>query len=236
MPTFKTYLTLLRVSNLPTVWSNVLTAALLCNAPFSWITLIVLMLSLSLFYCGGMAFNDICDADIDLLQRPSRPIPAHRITRRAASLLTLMLFICAFALLLATPHQTSAIIAGALLLACILFYDLFHKGNPASVMVMAACRAMVYVVAGYAITETVNQALMVIATIQFGYIILVSLTARYENNLKAGFAFPMIPFMLAGICLIDGIYLAVTLSSYWLVVGAGGMVLTLFGQRFVRGD
>jgi 4-hydroxybenzoate polyprenyltransferase len=66
--------------------------------------------------------------------------------------------------------------------------------------------------------------------------VLISLTARYENTRTDAFPFPLIPIMLAGICLLDGIYLAVTLSWFWLFAGSGWTALTMLGQRYVRGD
>ena len=46
--------TLCRASNLPTVWTNVLAAALLSGADAGPGTIGLLALSLSAFYCGGM--------------------------------------------------------------------------------------------------------------------------------------------------------------------------------------
>ena len=43
-----------RVSNLPTVWTNVLAGVVLSGAPLSLGITLVLMLALSLFYVAGM--------------------------------------------------------------------------------------------------------------------------------------------------------------------------------------
>jgi 4-hydroxybenzoate polyprenyltransferase len=235
MASFRTYIELCRISNLPTVWSNVLAAVVLSGEPFSWSAFTVLALSLSLFYSAGMALNDIFDAAIDRIQRPSRPIPSGRITPLAAYLLTGGLFVAAFILLFTFPHR-SAVFAGFVLLLLIVLYDRFHKGHPASVLLMAGCRTMVYVVSGYALAGKISGAVLIVAMIQFGYIVCISVTARYENHRSTPFPFPVIPLMLAGICLVDGIFLAAVTSPFWLAIGACGMLLTLFGQRFVRGD
>lgn len=235
MAILRTYIELCRISNLPTIWSNVLAAVIMSGEPFSWLAFTALALSLSLFYSAGMALNDICDAGIDRIQRPVRPIPSGRITPLAAYLLTGSLFVAAFMLLLAFPHR-SAVFAGFVLLLLIVLYDRYHKGHPASVLLMAACRAMVYVVSAYALAGMVSGAVLTVAMIQFGYIVCISVTARYENHRSTPFPFPVIPLMLAGICLVDGIFLAVVMSPIWLAAGACGMLLTLFGQRFVRGD
>ncbi len=235
MTSLRTYIELCRVSNLPTVWSNVLAAVILSGEPFSLGAFFTLALSLSLFYSAGMALNDICDAGIDKVQRPTRPIPSGKITPVAAYLLTGGLFVTAFLLLLTFPH-ISSVVAGVVLLVLIILYDAYHKGNPSSVLLMAACRAMVYVVSACAIVGMVSCTVLTVAMIQFGYIVCISVTARYENRRSTPFPFQVIPLMLAGICLVDGIFLAVVMSPYWLSVGACGMLLTLFGQRFVRGD
>jgi 4-hydroxybenzoate polyprenyltransferase len=235
MATLKTYTELIRVSNLPTVWSNVLAAILLAGEPFSWVNFLLLTLSLSLFYSAGMVLNDICDADIDRIQRPTRPIPSGRITSGAAYLLSSVFFSSAFLFLLPLPHR-SAVAAGGVLFLLIIIYDLRHKGNPASVLIMAGCRLMVYVVCSYAASGIINLAVLTVAVIQFVYVVCISVMARYENQRPVPFPFPVIPAMLAGICLVDGIFLAITLSPIWLAAGAGGLALTLIGQRFVRGD
>lgn len=235
MAALKSYIELCRISNLPTIWSNVLAAVILSGEPFSWSAFTALALSLSLFYSAGMALNDICDAGIDRIQRPVRPIPSGRITLRAAYLLTGGLLVAAFMLLLTFPHK-SAVAGGFVLLLLIILYDRYHKGHPASVLLMAACRAMVYVVSAYALAGMVSGIVLTAAMIQFGYIVCISVTARYENRRPTPFPFPVIPLMLAGICLVDGIFLAVVMSPIWLAAGACGMLLTLFGQRFVRGD
>ena len=235
MTSLRTYIELCRISNLPTIWSNVLAAVVLSGEAFSWETFTVLALSLSLFYSAGMALNDICDAAIDRVQRPARPIPSGRVTPAAAYLLTGGLFVTAFIPLLAFPHR-SAVFAGFALLLQIILYDVYHKGNPASVLLMAGCRVMVYVVSACAIIGAVSSTVLTVAMIQFCYIVCISVTARYENQRPTPFPFPVIPLMLAGICLVDGIFLSVALSPYWLAVGVCGMLLTLLGQRIVRGD
>jgi 4-hydroxybenzoate polyprenyltransferase len=237
MSLFTAYLTLFRVSNLPTVWSNVLTALLLCGESFSWIMAIVLLMSLSLFYSGGMLLNDICDVEIDTLQRSTRPLAAGIIRLKVAKMVTALLFISAFGLLLFLPHALSAVSAAVVLAGLIVLYDRYHKGNPSSVLLMAGCRLMVYLVASSGVTGGVNQIVLIVALCQFGYIMLLSCVARYENRLPHAFSFPLIPLLLAGICLVDGLSLSLILRSpFWLVGGVGGLLITLAGQKYVRGD
>ena len=79
-PSLETLLKLGRVSNLPTVWTNVLAGTVLAaGAVQGWRTGLV-MLAMSLFYIGGMYLNDYFDRAIDATERPQRPIPAGDIS------------------------------------------------------------------------------------------------------------------------------------------------------------
>src|SRR5436190_17496916 len=78
-PRRRTYLLLSRVSNLPTVWSNVL-AGLVAGSAFPGsvttpATVALLILGASAFYTGGMFLNDAFDAPFDRRARPERPVP-----------------------------------------------------------------------------------------------------------------------------------------------------------------
>ena len=50
-----------RISNLPTVWTNVLAGALLAGGGLADVRVPLLMLALSMFYLGGMFLNDAFD-------------------------------------------------------------------------------------------------------------------------------------------------------------------------------
>ena len=70
-----------RISNLPTVWSNVLAGLVLVGAPIFTTTPLVLTLAATLFYVGGMFLNDAYDAEVDAKERAERPIPAGEVER-----------------------------------------------------------------------------------------------------------------------------------------------------------
>ena len=42
--------------------------------------------------------------------------------------------------------------------------------------------------------------------------------------------------MIAGMAVVDGILLAIFVGPAWLAVGIALMLLTRFGQQYVRGD
>jgi 4-hydroxybenzoate polyprenyltransferase len=235
MGTIKAYLDLCRVSNLPTVWTNVLAAGLLASGRFEPASFLLLGVALSGFYLAGMSLNDVCDLEHDRLHRPSRPIPSGRVSLRQAGILTVALFVAGMSLLLAAPHLSGAA-AGVLLLLAIVAYDLRHKGNPFSVLLMASCRFLVFVVTSLALTGQLPPWVLVAGGVQFVYVVAISLVARHENSRASAFSFPVIPAMLAGISLLDGIVLAILFSFPWLLAGLAGSLLTWAGQRHVRGD
>ena len=232
---WKALLELCRVSNLPTVWTNVLAAAVLATGRFPLAGYLLAALSLSLFYCAGMVLNDIYDAEVDRQARSTRPIPSGRVLLPPAQALVRLLFAAAFGSLLFLPYRRSAL-AALLLTVAIIAYDRWHKGHPASVLLMALCRFLVFMVAALALSGRVAPAVVAAGLAQFLYVIILSLVARWENRRPQRFSTPVIPLMIAGISLVDGLVLAIVAAPAWLLAGVGGMVATLLGQRLVRGD
>lgn len=235
MAACKAYLDLCRVSNLPTVWTNVLAASLLATGQFPVAPYLLLALALSLFYMGGMSLNDVCDLRFDRRARPSRPIPSGRISARAALVFSAALF-AAGLLLVGLAPRIEGLAAALLLLAVIVAYDLHHKGNPYSVLLMAACRLLVFVVTALALTGQLPAAVLAAGMAQFAYVVAISLVARREQARGRPYAFPVIPAMLAGIALLDGVVMAILVAPPWLAAGVAAALMTWVGQRFVRGD
>ena len=143
-------LELSRVSNLPTVWTNVLAAWIIASGSdgrwtpaLGW-----LLLGASLIYSAGMILNDACDAAWDRDHRPERPIPSGRIRLRMVWIigLTWLLGGAAIMILLGCASWLMTL----LLLAAIVAYDVYHKPWAGSVIVMGACRTLLYLAAGSA--------------------------------------------------------------------------------------
>lgn len=231
----KPILDLCRISNLPTVWTNVLAAVVLSGVPFSWFNFFMLALSMSLLYSGGMCLNDICDVDRDHTKKPFRPLPSGKISIKLAYIFTAALFVIALSLLFAFPYK-AAIHAGFLLVVVIVTYDIFHKSHPLSVFLMATCRLMIFVVSALAVSGAVGLLVAMAGSFQFLYTLAISVAARHENRKQMPYNFPAIPAMIACISLLDGIVLAILASPAWLVAGIGGAALTHAGQNYIRGD
>jgi len=94
-----------------------------------------------LLYWSGMALNDLADADLDEVERPERPIPSGRISRRAAGVTAGLL--AAGGIVAAGVFGGRRSVAVAIPLAgAIATYNLVAKSGPFGPAVMAACRGL----------------------------------------------------------------------------------------------
>ena len=184
----KQYAALTRISNLPTCWTNVLTGSVIgsmaASSPLVILPVVVLSIIISLFYMAGMALNDLMDLKIDQQQRPDRPIASGRISPRSALIFTILLFDTATILLLIYfPH---CIYLALLLTAMIILYDLTHKRFACSIIFMASCRALIYVISAYAAfgdsTREFWTDTAISSTILALYIAFMTMIARSENK------------------------------------------------------
>lgn len=91
-------------------------------------------------YAGGVGINDVLDAARDAAQRPGRPIPSGRLSRRTAALLCLGLL--ALGVAAAFIAQRAAGICAAALAGVILLYDGPLKRTPLAPPAMGLCRAL----------------------------------------------------------------------------------------------
>lgn len=239
MPSVKTLLTLGRISNLPTVWMNVLCAAVLSTtltqAPLDWCAVLWLLLAMSCFYTAGMALNDVFDRHWDAERQPYRPIPSGRISALGATVWGLGLFAAGFAFLALTP-QVSGMLVGLVLAGVIVLYDWLHKRHWSTVLLMSLTRLGVYLVTSVALLGEVPALVWLIGALQMVHTLSVTVVARWENSRSVDLNFPLIPWMIAAMALLDGVFLALVVHPIWLLVGLGLMGATRFGQRYVRGD
>ena len=196
------WLHLARISNLPTAWTNVTAAWLLAGGALLDVRLAWLLLAASLIYTGGMILNDAADVAFDREHRKERPIPSGQVRASTAWAVSCgMLFAGG---VIALGFGANLQITG-LLLGAVVFYDLYHKRWAGSVIVMGACRLLLYLMAASAVAPF-SFASQKLALSFFGA------AWHYETGpLPAG---PMLvlPFALALGCYIVGITVAARLE------------------------
>lgn len=172
---FVTFLRLARVSNLPTVWSNVLAASVLAGSlRFGELTVVVL--AMSALYMGGMMLNDAFDSRVDAKEQPWRPIPAGETDVSTVWSLGSLLLAAGVALLTTFGAQASA--AAVALMSTIILYNVWHKGNPLSPVIMGACRAFVYVGTALAAGAALSSAIAVSALSLMAYVAALTAVAK----------------------------------------------------------
>jgi 4-hydroxybenzoate polyprenyltransferase len=169
-----------RVSNTPTTVSDTVAGAVLVSAGVAAGPVAVVAVAIALFYTAGMILNDVMDLAIDRRERPERPLPSGQVSVRAAVVAVIALFVAGEVLLLLEGWR--AALAGLGLIALIALYDAWHKGNAISPLLMAACRAMVYVVAGLAIADTLNAELWGAAALLLVYVVGLTQVAKAEGS------------------------------------------------------
>jgi heme O synthase-like polyprenyltransferase len=177
---WRAWLQMARVSNTPTTVSNTVAGAVLVSTTAAAGTVAVVAVAIALFYTAGMILNDVFDEAIDRRERPERPLPSGRVSHQAALLAVVVLFV-AGELLLALEGWRP-VVAGLGLIGLIVLYDAWHKGNALSPLLMAACRLMVYVIAGLAVASALNTELWGAAALLFVYIVGLTQVAKAEGG------------------------------------------------------
>jgi 4-hydroxybenzoate polyprenyltransferase len=239
--TLRTLLDLGRVSNLPTVWTNVLGGTVLSGGRLDPLSLGCLGLGASFFYVGGMFLNDAFDREFDAKHRRERPIPSGRATA-AKVFATGFLLLGAGLGLVATAGALAAgsrsllpwrpLAAGTALAGLIVFYDAFHKGHSYGPVVMGLCRAALYLLAASTLGH-LGGPVVVGALLLLAYVVGLTAVARKEarNPRLRGVVGPLI----AGISILDAALIALAGPAWLAAVAALGFPLTLAAQRYVKG-
>lgn len=279
-----------RVSNLPTVWTNVLAGLVLGGTHIAGSLYALLGLAFSLLYVAGMYLNDAFDREIDARERPERPIPSGLVAPNTVFGFGFLLLAGGLVLLMMIgfghPDGTGwrGPLAGAALAGAILVYDAWHKGNPLSPLLMGFCRMLVYIGAAVAASTLLSREVIVAALVSLSYLIGLTYAAKQEtlthieNLWPLGFlAVPIVyalsvaasgfagllfaaaflvwlahalSFLLgrgkrdvgravvsliAGICLLDAVFIVGAGEPGWAGLAAGAFLLTLALQRRIAG-
>jgi 4-hydroxybenzoate polyprenyltransferase len=174
-----TLLRLGRVSNLPTVWTNALAATVIAGGDPLSPRAGLALLAMTLFYVGGMYLNDAFDRGVDARERPGRPIPAGEIA--ASSVFGIGFGLLGASLVLMALCGSAALVPALALSAVIVFYDMHHKGNPLSPVVMSLCRLLVYVGAAAAAVGFVPTAVWIAGLAMAAHVAGLTYAAKQES-------------------------------------------------------
>jgi 4-hydroxybenzoate polyprenyltransferase len=234
----KTWLQLGRVSNLPTVWTNVLAGILLAGGTARPALVVTLAAAMSFFYVGGMFLNDAFDQKFDAKLRPDRPIPSGKISAAEVYaigfglLLAGMAVLVAEAFLLGGRHSWSPLGGGAALGGAVVAYDAWHKHNPLSPLLMGLCRVLVYVTAALAVAPAVGMNVLGGSAVLLAYLIGLTFIAKQENLAQLRnlwpLAFLLVPFVY---CASFALHSVVGAVLYAALLGWVGFSVLLVRKR-----
>lgn len=262
MSVVKAWLELGRISNLPTVWSNVVHGMSVAyfisvvapiqeaypdDAPpvdtqnltnllnYGFMALV----AMSLMYTGGMVLNDACDARLDAKERPARPIPSGRVSRRSAWIGATVLLGSGWCCTLV--YRPEMQMWAAVLVAVIVGYNFLHRVRFLGLILMPACRGLVIWVSALAINSGIGieddlprvyGSVLAIAC----YTLIVTLIAWGEALPSMGKLARWVGVLIAGMALVDAgfAWQMGMVPMAWFCVGCG--VATLTAQRWVRGS
>jgi 4-hydroxybenzoate polyprenyltransferase len=182
-PKLKALLDLGRISNLPTVWTNVLAMWLLAGGGEHVLRLFPLILGASLIYMAGTTLNDAIDVKFDREYRPERAIPSGVLTEQQVWIIGLAEMGVGALILLVMAKVSFFWLF--LLCVAIFVYDFIHKANPKSIYVMGACRAFLYFTAASSVLEAsidLSFTILIWGAAILAYIAGLSLVARGEST------------------------------------------------------
>ena len=182
------FLLLVRLPNIFTTPTNILTGYFAVSLP-SWnvdaLQLSYLIFSSALLYVAGIVFNDYFDIEIDLRERPYRPLPSKSITTKKALLIGIISLLSAN--LLAFLAGVSSFVVSIVLSAIIIGYDYRLKNTLIGPIVMGSTRSLNIILgaspalfAAILTNENILVRIMFVSLSLFAYVLSISLLSRKE--------------------------------------------------------
>ena len=228
--TIGNYLQLMRAPAVFTALSNIFAAhIILTQGEIVWPGLLLLLGSSAALYSAGMALNDWFDYDVDLLERPGRPLPSGRISRHHALLFGGLLLICGIGLAALAGSRSFYLALG--IVTMVLVYDGALKRTVAGGLAMGGCRYLNWLL-GFSLLPLTEQSLLIPIPI-FIYIMALTLLSREEESAKNK---SIVIFTAAGILLatlaVTGLGTVAGTVAGWkitlIVIGTGFLIYRLW--------
>jgi 4-hydroxybenzoate polyprenyltransferase len=142
MTRIKPYLQLVRLPNLFTAAADSLAGWLIVRgsleSPGRWLPLVLASVAI---YAAGIVLNDVFDYEVDLRERPNRPLPSGRVSRRFAAWFG-GISLAMGPILASFSGSTTSLIVAVVLAGCVLAYDAGLKRTVLGPEAMGACRGL----------------------------------------------------------------------------------------------
>ncbi len=173
-------------------------------------------------YLGGMVLNDVFDATLDAVERPERPIPSGRVTRKSAGIFGAILMLAG--VLAAAAVGWPALLVAGLIVPAVLLYNGVLKSTKVAPLGMGTCRFLNLMLGASAVpsVESLFQQVPLTAAAALGlYVIGVTLFARNEAGRSSSAV-----LVAALVIVICGIAL-----DAWLIGESGATPAAISGSR-----
>jgi 4-hydroxybenzoate polyprenyltransferase len=207
----KDYLVLVRLPNLFTLPSNILVGmATVSSLSFTITSLsqLLLLVTISvLLYCVGIVLNDLYDFDIDKKERPNRPLPSGKISRKSA--ITLVVVFSSMALILSLLISIPALLISSILFLAIFGYDKYLKNTPVGPFIVALARVLNILLGASVSIASIDTSMQIVTltyvlVITFVYVSLIGFMSRHEvhgfsDNAKLFLAPAIIGFVISSL-------------------------------------
>jgi 4-hydroxybenzoate polyprenyltransferase len=182
----KEYLLLIRLPNVFTAPSNILTGyfAAVTVAEANSVHLTALMVSSGLLYIGGIVLNDYFDVEIDKRERPFRPLPSGNISKRHALAIAIVAMLIANTIALVLGPISFAV--SLLLTFAIIVYDYRLKHGLSGPFAMGSARFLNVILGASPVLLYLNSNSYAIvgtaAASLFLYIVAITLLSKKETG------------------------------------------------------
>lgn len=180
--TIKPYLQLVRLPNVFTAAADSLAGWLIVQGSFEspgrWVPLLLASMSI---YAAGIALNDVFDYEIDLRERPTRPLPSGNVSRKFAAWLGGGLLAAGPLLALASGSVASFLVAMFLALS-VLAYDVGVKRTVLGPEVMGLCRGLNFLLGMSQATEMGGPMAWLVAGSLATFVTGVTWISRWETE------------------------------------------------------
>lgn len=188
------WLRMMRMSNAPTIVSNITVGAALAyqvnQDSYGVRHFIFILIAVFLVYFAGMILNDAWDANRDLVDRPKRPIPQGLISKTQAWLVGFSMLGIAIAIGIIPLHHTVATYSIPLLIIVMLTYTFLHRWMIPAILLMGICRGLIYIVVCLMFWVTNLPTQLIPFSISLAmYTAVLTYIGRSETNKKTKHAF-----------------------------------------------
>jgi len=218
----KTLATLGRISNLPTVWTNILAATVVAQSTVTEqanpaavdVTLILsVLVALSLIYIAGMFLNDAFDSGWDKDHNNTRPIVSGEISRGSVWIIGYLLLFSGLMLIFLQDNEAASI-ATLALGGAIILYNALHKRFPVAAFIMGFTRFGIYIISAL-LLASITTTLIITASGLLLYITGITYLARQEQNNASTNHWSLLLLSAPVLLTITDSY---TIPLYWLFV------------------